>query len=305
MWLDDEWDLQLFTHDLCGFMSSTIIKPYPPAGLRECPWVFVMRVLLHPQRSCCSSMLWRSSTHLLPLGATTSFEQRDFSRKTHDSPSIVTWAQGVSESWQSWRPITKSIVTWHSPASFSNCCGFTTTDSWGTGVTVKSLEDASQYTEYTTCTVYLWGKNPELRRMLKHYRIYGLMKYIVLQLWVIKHCDYICTYICIHYLLGFGAFGCSSSCWHCCYTVFDFVIEFLNLFWEAWQWVRSFTLHQSIWCRSFANATWQMARRWWVKNEYGVQSFPRKGSRTESMRASFAVQSWAKDDCVVVSRSVF
>ena len=143
----------VYHHDLCGFMSSTL-KAVSTCLFAECPWVFVMRVLLlvlvlFKQASWEVLLLLYALKIKYPSAAPWRNNQLRTERcatSAHYSPSIVTWAQGVSESWQSWRPITKSVVTWHWPASFSNW--FTVTDSWGTGI--KSLVDASQYTEYNT-----------------------------------------------------------------------------------------------------------------------------------------------------------
>lgn len=198
VWLDDEWDLQLFTHDFCGFMSSTL-KAVSTCLFAECPWVFVLRVLLlvlvlFKQASREVLLLLYALKIKYPSAdpwrnnQLRTFDQR-FPTSAHYSPSLVTWAQGVSESWQSWRPITKSIVTWHSPASFSNpekwldiAVDSLRKTPWGTGV--KSLVDASQYnteyTNYTMCTVYLCvPKNSRISRRLKHYWIFRFMKYIV------------------------------------------------------------------------------------------------------------------------------
>ena len=171
------WWMRLthISHDWCGFVSSTlktisnwqlcvecseaILKGNSRScPFAECPWVFVMRVLLlvlvlFKQASWEVLLLLYALKMKYPSAAPWRNNQlrtdQRFPTSAHYSPSTITWTQGVSESRQSWRPITKSIVTWHSPASFSNrvtwhCWGFTTTDSWVKGV--RSLLDASQYT---------------------------------------------------------------------------------------------------------------------------------------------------------------
>ncbi len=137
--------LHIFTHDWCGFVSPW--KPYPTGNcvwnvlrlslkgnsrscpFAECPWAFVMRVLLlvlvlFKQASWEVLLLLYALKMKYPSAAPWRNNQlradQRFPTSANYSPSTITWTQGVSESRQSWRSITKSIVTWHSPASFSN-----------------------------------------------------------------------------------------------------------------------------------------------------------------------------------------